>query len=128
MKWGYHLPHLRSGDLNPGSLGSLPRAPQGVGRAGSEPRWVTPHSSLWLRVPHGTSGSSRLCDRFLKSSENSSGHEFYATVNEREAEVRIMPFRAWSACSQIPQDSSDAIVSKAIDLWHKHCGTPVHSA
>ncbi|XP_006864146.1 PREDICTED: TBC1 domain family member 7 isoform X2 [Chrysochloris asiatica] len=28
----------------------------------------------------------------------------------------------------IPQDSSDAIVSKAIDLWHKHCGTPVHSA
>ncbi|XP_037699203.1 TBC1 domain family member 7 isoform X2 [Choloepus didactylus] len=26
----------------------------------------------------------------------------------------------------IPQDSSDAIVSKAIDLWHKHCGTPVH--
>ncbi|XP_007487995.1 TBC1 domain family member 7 isoform X2 [Monodelphis domestica] len=27
----------------------------------------------------------------------------------------------------IPQDSSDAIVSKAIDLWHKHCGTPVHS-
>ncbi|KAL1784961.1 TBC1 domain family member 7 [Sigmodon hispidus] len=28
----------------------------------------------------------------------------------------------------IPQDSSDAIVSMAIDLWHKHCGTPVHSA
>ncbi|XP_008569257.1 PREDICTED: TBC1 domain family member 7 [Galeopterus variegatus] len=28
----------------------------------------------------------------------------------------------------IPQDSSDAIVSKAIDLWHKHCGNPVHSA
>ncbi|XP_045154615.1 TBC1 domain family member 7 [Echinops telfairi] len=28
----------------------------------------------------------------------------------------------------IPQDSSDAIVSKAIDLWHKHCGTPAHSA
>ncbi|XP_052037122.1 TBC1 domain family member 7-like [Apodemus sylvaticus] len=28
----------------------------------------------------------------------------------------------------IPQDSSDAIVSKAIDLWHKHCRTPVHSA
>lgn len=49
MKWGYHLPHLRSGDLNPGSLGSLPRAPQGVGRAGSEPRWVTPLSSLWPR-------------------------------------------------------------------------------
>lgn len=34
----------------------------------------------------------------------------------------------WFACPQIPQDSSDAIVSKAIDLWHKHCGTPVHSA
>lgn len=79
-------------------------------------------------VPRGPSGSSRLRDRFLKSSKNSGGHEFYATVNEREAEVRIMPFRAWSACSQIPQDSSDAIVSKAIDLWHKHCGTPVHSA
>uniref|UniRef100_A0A8D0FZ25 TBC1 domain family member 7 n=1 Tax=Sphenodon punctatus TaxID=8508 RepID=A0A8D0FZ25_SPHPU len=27
----------------------------------------------------------------------------------------------------IPQDNTDAIVSKAIDLWHKHCGTPVHS-
>ncbi|CAM4508876.1 TBC1 domain family member 7 isoform X1 [Lepidochelys kempii] len=26
----------------------------------------------------------------------------------------------------IPQDNTDAIVSKAIDLWHKHCGTPVH--
>ncbi|XP_023567924.1 TBC1 domain family member 7 isoform X2 [Octodon degus] len=30
--------------------------------------------------------------------------------------------------ANIPRDSSDAIVSKAIDLWHKHCGTPVHSA
>ncbi|XP_078543734.1 TBC1 domain family member 7 isoform X2 [Lissotriton helveticus] len=28
----------------------------------------------------------------------------------------------------IPQDHTDAIVSKAIDLWHKHCGTPVNSA
>ncbi|XP_075412627.1 TBC1 domain family member 7-like [Tenrec ecaudatus] len=27
-----------------------------------------------------------------------------------------------------PQDSSGAIVSKAIDLWHKHCGTQAHSA
>ncbi|XP_030408289.1 TBC1 domain family member 7-like [Gopherus evgoodei] len=26
----------------------------------------------------------------------------------------------------IPQDNTDAIVSKAIDLWHKHCGMPVH--
>ncbi|XP_074843771.1 TBC1 domain family member 7 [Carettochelys insculpta] len=26
----------------------------------------------------------------------------------------------------IPQDNTDAIVSKAIDLWHKHCGTPAH--
>ncbi|KAF6111786.1 TBC1 domain family member 7 [Phyllostomus discolor] len=34
--------------------------------------------------------------------------------------------RVWDKV--IPQDSSDAIVSKAIDLWHKHCGTPVHSA
>ncbi|MEE6464946.1 hypothetical protein FKM82_006412 [Ascaphus truei] len=28
---------------------------------------------------------------------------------------------------KIPQDNTDAIVSKAIDLWHKHCGTPAHS-
>ncbi|XP_012860379.1 LOW QUALITY PROTEIN: TBC1 domain family member 7-like [Echinops telfairi] len=27
-----------------------------------------------------------------------------------------------------PQDSLDAIVSKAINLWHKHCGTLAHSA
>ncbi|XP_054840840.1 glucose-fructose oxidoreductase domain-containing protein 1 isoform X3 [Eublepharis macularius] len=27
----------------------------------------------------------------------------------------------------IPQDNTDAIVSKAIELWHKHCGTPAHS-
>ncbi|XP_019378311.1 PREDICTED: TBC1 domain family member 7 isoform X1 [Gavialis gangeticus] len=26
----------------------------------------------------------------------------------------------------IPQDNTDAIVSKAIDLWHKHCGNPAH--
>ncbi|XP_029446537.1 TBC1 domain family member 7 [Rhinatrema bivittatum] len=27
----------------------------------------------------------------------------------------------------IPQDNTDAVVSKAVDLWQKHCGTPVHS-
>uniref|UniRef100_A0A8D0BHF5 TBC1 domain family member 7 n=1 Tax=Salvator merianae TaxID=96440 RepID=A0A8D0BHF5_SALMN len=27
----------------------------------------------------------------------------------------------------IPQDNTDAIVSKAIELWHKHCGMPAHS-
>ncbi|XP_053570724.1 TBC1 domain family member 7 [Bombina bombina] len=28
---------------------------------------------------------------------------------------------------KIPQDNTDPIVSKAIDLWHKHCGIPAHS-
>ncbi|XP_025902796.1 TBC1 domain family member 7 [Nothoprocta perdicaria] len=28
----------------------------------------------------------------------------------------------------IPQDNTDAIVSKAVDLWRMHCGTPAHSA
>ncbi|NWX87154.1 TBCD7 protein, partial [Nothoprocta ornata] len=28
----------------------------------------------------------------------------------------------------IPQDNTDAIVSKAVDLWRLHCGTPAHSA
>ncbi|XP_026856836.2 TBC1 domain family member 7 [Electrophorus electricus] len=28
--------------------------------------------------------------------------------------------------SNIPQENTDAIVTKAIDLWHKHCGTPMH--
>ena len=28
---------------------------------------------------------------------------------------------------QIPQENTDAIVTKAIDLWHKYCGTPMHS-
>uniref|UniRef100_W5N6B0 TBC1 domain family member 7 n=1 Tax=Lepisosteus oculatus TaxID=7918 RepID=W5N6B0_LEPOC len=27
----------------------------------------------------------------------------------------------------MPQENTDAIVTKAIDLWHKHCGTPMHS-
>ncbi|XP_051511615.1 TBC1 domain family member 7 [Myxocyprinus asiaticus] len=29
--------------------------------------------------------------------------------------------------SNMPQENTDAIVTKAIDLWHKHCGTPMHS-
>ncbi|XP_067086566.1 TBC1 domain family member 7 [Osmerus mordax] len=28
---------------------------------------------------------------------------------------------------KIPQENTDAIVTKAIDLWHKYCGTPMHS-
>ncbi|NP_001084522.1 TBC1 domain family member 7 L homeolog [Xenopus laevis] len=28
---------------------------------------------------------------------------------------------------KIPEDNTDSIVSKAIDLWHKHCGIPAHS-
>ncbi|XP_075069188.1 TBC1 domain family member 7 [Mixophyes fleayi] len=28
---------------------------------------------------------------------------------------------------KIPEDNTDPIVSKAIDLWHKHCGVPAHS-
>lgn len=27
----------------------------------------------------------------------------------------------------IPQENTDAIVTKAIDLWHKYCGTPMHA-
>uniref|UniRef100_A0A3Q3KR70 TBC1 domain family member 7 n=1 Tax=Monopterus albus TaxID=43700 RepID=A0A3Q3KR70_MONAL len=27
----------------------------------------------------------------------------------------------------IPQENTDAIVTKAIDLWHKYCGTPMHT-
>uniref|UniRef100_UPI003AAE9FA0 TBC1 domain family member 7 isoform X3 n=1 Tax=Centroberyx gerrardi TaxID=166262 RepID=UPI003AAE9FA0 len=27
----------------------------------------------------------------------------------------------------IPQENTDAIVTKAIDLWHKYCGTPAHA-
>ncbi|XP_051929587.1 TBC1 domain family member 7 [Hippocampus zosterae] len=27
----------------------------------------------------------------------------------------------------IPQENTDAIVTKAIDLWHKYCGNPVHA-
>ncbi|KAJ8276845.1 hypothetical protein GJAV_G00068550 [Gymnothorax javanicus] len=29
--------------------------------------------------------------------------------------------------SNMPQENTDAIVAKAIDLWHKYCGTPMHS-
>ncbi|XP_040209674.1 TBC1 domain family member 7 [Rana temporaria] len=28
---------------------------------------------------------------------------------------------------KIPEDNTDQIVNKAIDLWHKHCGIPAHS-
>ncbi|KAM3928014.1 TBC1 domain family member 7-like [Leptodactylus fuscus] len=28
---------------------------------------------------------------------------------------------------KIPEDNTDPIVNKAIDLWHKHCGVPAHS-
>lgn len=28
---------------------------------------------------------------------------------------------------KIPEDNTDPIVNKAIDLWHKHCGIPAHS-
>ncbi|XP_061594921.1 TBC1 domain family member 7 isoform X1 [Cololabis saira] len=29
--------------------------------------------------------------------------------------------------SNIPQENTDAIVTKAIDLWHKYCGNPTHA-
>lgn len=29
--------------------------------------------------------------------------------------------------SNMPQENTDAIVTKAIELWHKYCGTPMHS-
>lgn len=29
--------------------------------------------------------------------------------------------------NNMPQENTDAIVTKAIDLWHKYCGTPMHS-
>ncbi|XP_018615737.1 TBC1 domain family member 7 isoform X1 [Scleropages formosus] len=29
--------------------------------------------------------------------------------------------------SNMPQENTDAIVTKAIDLWHKYCGAPTHS-
>lgn len=126
---GYHLPHFRDGDLNPGSSDNLPKSPQVVGSAGFDPRWydtTAPCCGLRWRVKHP--GTSLLCDCFLKNAENSSGNEICTRVKMREILKSETHFRDWFACSQIPQDSSDAIVSKAIDLWHKHCGTPVHSA
>ncbi|TRY88994.1 hypothetical protein DNTS_032293 [Danionella cerebrum] len=29
--------------------------------------------------------------------------------------------------SNLPQENTEAIVTKAIELWHKHCGTPTHA-
>ncbi|KAM8822269.1 LOW QUALITY PROTEIN: TBC1 domain family member 7 [Synchiropus picturatus] len=29
---------------------------------------------------------------------------------------------------EMPQENTDAIVTKAVDLWHKYCGTPTHAA
>uniref|UniRef100_A0AAY4CS13 TBC1 domain family member 7 n=1 Tax=Denticeps clupeoides TaxID=299321 RepID=A0AAY4CS13_9TELE len=39
----------------------------------------------------------------------------------------MKPEGAADFLSNIPQDNTDAMVTKAIDLWHKHCGTPMHS-
>ncbi|XP_016108107.1 TBC1 domain family member 7 isoform X1 [Sinocyclocheilus grahami] len=37
------------------------------------------------------------------------------------------PDGVYNFLSNLPQENTDAIVTKAIDLWHKHCGTPMHS-
>ncbi|KAI7799369.1 TBC1 domain family member 7 [Triplophysa rosa] len=37
------------------------------------------------------------------------------------------PDGVFNFLSNMPQENTDAIVTKAIDLWHKHCGTPMHS-
>lgn len=37
------------------------------------------------------------------------------------------PDGVYNFLSNMPQENTDAIVTKAIDLWHKHCGTPMHS-
>lgn len=37
------------------------------------------------------------------------------------------PDRVFNFLSNMPQENTDAVVTKAIDLWHKHCGTPMHS-
>ncbi|XP_048063817.1 TBC1 domain family member 7 [Chanodichthys erythropterus] len=37
------------------------------------------------------------------------------------------PEAVYNFLSHMPQENTDAIVTKAIDLWHKHCGTPMHS-
>ena len=50
---GYHLPHFRDGDLNPGSSDNLPRSPQVVGSAGFDPRQhdtTAPYCDLRWRV------------------------------------------------------------------------------
>ncbi|XP_005995269.1 TBC1 domain family member 7 [Latimeria chalumnae] len=45
--------------------------------------------------------------------------------------MKLMAMNKAESISQflehMPQENTDAIVSKAIDLWHKHCGTPMHS-
>ncbi|XP_062926040.1 TBC1 domain family member 7 isoform X1 [Mobula hypostoma] len=45
--------------------------------------------------------------------------------------MKLMAMNKAESISQfllnIPQENTDAIISKAIDLWHKYVGTPVHS-
>ncbi|NXF52177.1 TBCD7 protein, partial [Oceanites oceanicus] len=45
--------------------------------------------------------------------------------------IKIMALNTAEKITQflenIPQDNTDAIVSKAVDLWRTHCGTPAHS-
>ncbi|XP_069769478.1 TBC1 domain family member 7 isoform X2 [Narcine bancroftii] len=45
--------------------------------------------------------------------------------------MKLMPMNKAESITQfllnIPQENTDAIISKAIDLWHKYIGTPVHS-
>ncbi|XP_056337747.1 TBC1 domain family member 7 [Danio aesculapii] len=37
------------------------------------------------------------------------------------------PDAVYHFLTNMPQENTDAIVTKAIDLWHKYCGTPMHS-
>ncbi|KAM5158236.1 TBC1 domain family member 7-like [Mantella aurantiaca] len=47
---------------------------------------------------------------------------FKMTVTSRNNSDSINEF-----LEKIPEDNTDQIVNKAIDLWHKHCGIPAHS-
>lgn len=40
---------------------------------------------------------------------------------------KLRSSNGWLFFWQIPQENTDAIVTKAIDLWHKYCGTPIHA-
>lgn len=95
--------------------------------SGSGTRWSVAPARFWCSLLLRFFWATRLCWWASTGLRASSGSCAMWVKSSMVSVPTWASLFILTLSFQIPQENTDAIVTKAIDLWHKYCGAPMHA-